>query len=111
MNSHVYMFCMPKRGQTARNTAGRRVLRELLRQHSQVEVALRIGAKQQYVSAWARGQSRPEPQYRDALVREYADAGFTDDCWYTDREHAIAHGTQSSPTLPEDDANLHARTG
>lgn len=48
-----------------------------------------IGAKQQYVSNWARGGSRPEPQYRDALERVY---GLPKGAWYSPDELAIAKG-------------------
>lgn len=99
---------MAQRGRGTKSTEGRRVLRLLLKDMSQTAIATRIGAEQQYVSSWARGLSRPEPHFRDALMREFASAGFTADCWYTDREHAIAHGGESSGALPSsDDSDPH----
>lgn len=92
---------MPRRQrgrQTHRNTEGRKLLRELLGRVTQAEVAQAIGAKQQYVSNWARGGARPEPQYREALQRVY---GVPSNAWYSADELAIAKGARVATAAAE----------
>ncbi len=74
---------------THRRTEGRRLLQELLKTYTQAAIAKGIDAKQQYVSAWARGLSRPEPPYRDALQRVY---GLPVTAWYSADELAVSQG-------------------
>lgn len=75
-----------------RRTEGRRQLLKILATKSQVEVARALGVEQPAISVWARGNSRPEPHFRDALERLY---GIPRDAWYSAGELAIAHGSRT----------------
>ena len=72
-----------------RNTEGRKLLQKLLLEHTQEFVAASIQAKQQYVSSWARGLSRPEPAFRDALDRVF---GLPKTAWYSPTELEVSLG-------------------
>lgn len=64
-------------------------LKELATEHSQAKIAERIGVGQQSVSAYLRRASRPEPEIREAIAREF---GIPFDDWYSDAELRIAKG-------------------
>lgn len=60
---------MAKRG--ARWTDGHRALEQVLKEHTQAEIAELLGVSQQVVSYWKHGHGRPRAEVRWALEQYF----------------------------------------
>lgn len=79
-----------------KRTEGRSILLRILSSETQQALVARlhkrgVRVKQQAVSAWVRGEARPEPHFRDGLERVL---GIPREAWYTAGELAIARGRE-----------------
>jgi hypothetical protein len=94
--AHVYMSCMAKSdaGIVKFDTEGRKLLVKALALTTEAEIAKAIGCAQQQVSSWKRGQSRPKPEFREALK---GIIGVPVEAWFTRRELVIARARPPSP--------------
>lgn len=84
------------------NTMGRKLLVERIQSDpdwTQAKLAVSLDCKQPSVSAWIRGETRPDTHFRQAIERLM---GIPMGTWLTDAEVAIATGAPapSSPALP-----------
>jgi transcriptional regulator with XRE-family HTH domain len=68
----------------AGNTEGHRLLRVFLEKHTQTELAKLVGIRQQRISGWVRGISRPENAELRALLEAVCD--IPADAWRTAKE-------------------------
>lgn len=74
-------------------TEGQRLLRAFLREHAQADLARVLGIRQQSVSEWKRGKTRPTVVFRTLLAHVI---GIPADTWLTRAERKQLHTTRIS---------------